>query len=261
MPEACLLYVLLLRWNDLCLQRHAFVRWGALQKAQCSVIRYSGGWIQLFCGVFEEQKAMPKLHGKLRTLSTALQQWRHLIPLLLSPLPPSEVLGWCPFPYPVIPCPASYLTCLPGLIFTTGSRNPSLCLVAKPLGSSVCKQCLKKKLGLGRQVAFLVLRNPLWIQSRYPRKQFLLSKLKAKVMCSTGLNLSTGFYLICKLFLALLSKVLASIYKHLMPFITLSMLVRVAWVTWLSAWRVSKAGNVTQKLLHVSEIKHGIIES
>lgn len=39
---------------------HAFVRSGTLQKAQRSVSRYFNDLIQLFCGVFEEEKAMPK---------------------------------------------------------------------------------------------------------------------------------------------------------------------------------------------------------
>lgn len=103
---------------------------------------------------------MPKAAWQAQDSVYSFQQWKLLMPLLLSPLPPSEMLGWCPFPYPVVLWPASYLPCLPGLIFTAGSRNPRLCLIAKPLGISLCKQCLKKRLGLGRQVAFFSFKKP-----------------------------------------------------------------------------------------------------
>lgn len=88
-----------------------------------------------------KRRLCQKLSGKLRTLvqpfSSRCPQQRVLIPLFLSPLPPSEVLGWCLFPWSLVPCPAGYLSCLPGLIFTKESRRQKLCLLARPLDSTV----------------------------------------------------------------------------------------------------------------------------
>ena len=49
--------------------RHAFARLGTLQKALGSVSRYFSDLIQLYCRVFEKEKAMPKTEWRAQDSS------------------------------------------------------------------------------------------------------------------------------------------------------------------------------------------------
>lgn len=158
-----------------------------------------------------KRRLCQKLSGKLRTLATGLQRRTPATetPNSIASFPSASFRGAGMVPFSL---PSDSLPCLPGLVIT---ESPRLCLLARPLDSTVVQTMSRKEAGHWQAGGFFYFQEhpqPLWKSSQCPRKESLLSQLTAKVMCSTGLSLSTGSYLICKLFLALVSEILVSTY-------------------------------------------------
>lgn len=111
----------------------------------------SMAWYSCSEEVLRKRRLCQKLSGKLRTLATALQRRTPATetPDSIASFPSASFAGMVPFSLP-----SDSLPCLPGLVIT---ESPRLCLLARPLDSTVVQTMSRKEAGHWQAGGFFLL--------------------------------------------------------------------------------------------------------